>query len=189
MDALLADLIGLLLSPIVSVAHAAEPGMPQLNPKTMATQVFWVLLSFGVLYWVMSRVALPKLGRVLDARAERIDGDIAAAQQARTESDRVQSTYTAVLEKARGDAANTVRSTLEAVNKEVVRREMDAAQKAVAEAKAIEARIAAAQRTAMVNVSVIARDVAGAAVERLTGGGADEASVAAAVSRALEQRR
>jgi glycerol-3-phosphate acyltransferase PlsX len=46
--------------------------MPQLNPKTMATQLFWLAVTFIALYVLMAKVALPKVGAVIDARAERI---------------------------------------------------------------------------------------------------------------------
>lgn len=182
-----------LLSLFVSVAHAADPSaapaMPQLNPKTMVTQLFWLAVTFITLYLLMARVALPKVGAVLDARADRIDADLTVASKSKSEAEQLTTSYTQTLDKARAEASASLRGTIEAVEKEIARREMEAAAKATLEAKAVEARLSAAQRTAMMNVSVIAVDVAAAAVHRLAGIHAGDAEVSQAVNTALEHRR
>ncbi len=186
-----------LLSLFVSTAHAAgaaadhgaAPAMPQLNPKTMATQLFWLAVTFIVLYVLMAKVALPKVGAVIDARANRIDADLSVASNAKSEAEQLTTSYAQTIDKARSEASASLRSTVEAVEKEVARREMEAAAKAAHEAKAVEARLAAAQRAAMMNVSVIAVDVASAAVHRLSGVGVSEAEASQAVNDVLEHRR
>jgi len=182
-----------LLSLFVSVAHAADPSaapaMPQLNPKTMATQLFWLAVTFIALYVLMAKVALPKVGAVIDARADRIDADLTVASNAKSEAEHLTTSYTHTLDKARAEASASLRSTVEAVEKEIARREMEAAAKAAVEAKAVEARLSAAQRAAMMNVSVIAVDVATAAVHRLSGVQVGEADASKAVNEALDHRR
>jgi len=185
-----------LLSLFVSTAHAAgpaadaaAPAMPQLNPKTMATQLFWLAVTFIALYVLMAKVALPKVGAVIDARAERIDADLSVASHAKSEAEQLTTSYSHTLDKARTEASTSLRAAVEAAEKEVARREMEAAAKAASEAKAVEARLSAAQRAAMVNVSVIAVDVATAAVQRLAGVSVTEADASKAVNDALENRR
>jgi F-type H+-transporting ATPase subunit b len=185
-----------LLSLFVSTAHAAgpaadaaAPAMPQLNPKTMATQLFWLAVTFITLYFLMAKVALPKVGAVIDARADRIDADLSVASHARSEAEQLTTSYTSTLDKARTEASTSLRAAVEATEKEVARREMEATAKAALEAKAVEARLSAAQRAAMMKVSVIAVDVASAAVQRLAGVSVTEADASKAVNDALENRR
>jgi F-type H+-transporting ATPase subunit b len=188
-----------LLSLFVSTAHAAgaaadqgaaaAPAMPQLNPKTMATQLFWLAVTFIALYVLMAKVALPKVSAVIDARAERIDADLSVASNSKSEAEQLTTAYSQSLDKARTEASSSLRAAVEATEKEVAKREMEAAALAANEAKAVEARISAAQRAAMMNVSVIAVDVATAAVHRLTGVGVTEADASKAVNDALENRR
>lgn len=163
--------------------------MPQLNPKTMATQLFWLAVTFIALYVLMAKVALPKVGAVIDARAERIDSDLSVASHAKSEAEQLTTAYSHTLDKARSEASASLRAAVEATEKEVARREMEATAKAALEAKAVEARLAAAQRAAMMNVSVIAVDVATAAVQRLSGVAVTEADASKAVNDALENRR
>jgi F-type H+-transporting ATPase subunit b len=185
-----------LLSLFVSTAHAAgpaadaaAPAMPQLNPKTMATQLCWLAVTFITLYFLMAKVALPKVGAVIDARADRIDADLSVASHARSEAEQLTTSYTSTLDKARTEASTSLRAAVEATEKEVARREMEATAKAALEAKAVEARLSAAQRAAMMKVSVIAVDVASAAVQRLAGVSVTEADASKAVNDALENRR
>lgn len=185
-----------LLSLFVSTAHAAgpaadaaAPAMPQLNPKTMATQLFWLAVTFIALYVLMAKVALPKVGAVIDARADRIDADLSVASHAKSEAEQLTTAYSHTLDKARSEASASLRAAVEATEKEVARREMEATAKAALEAKAVEARLAAAQRAAMMNVSVIAVDVASAAAQRLAGVAVTEADASKAVNDALENRR
>ncbi len=163
--------------------------MPQLDPTKMATQLFWLAVTFIALYFVMAKVALPKVGAVIDARAERIDADLSVASHAKSEAEQLTTSYSQTLEKARLTASTSLRAAVEATEKEVARREMEATAKASVEAKAVEARLASAQRAAMMNVSVIAVDVATAAVQRLSGVAVSAGEASNAVNGALENRR
>ena len=96
---------------LTSTAHAAEGGggsLPQLDVATYPSQLFWLLVSFVALYLLLSKVALPRVSEVLESRQERIDNDLAKAQQLRDEAATVQAAYEASLAESRTKAQGVV---------------------------------------------------------------------------------
>ena len=77
--------------------------MPQIAQisATYASQIFWLLITFGLLYFVVGRGMVPKIQATVDAREGRIDGDLAAAEAARAEADRVEAAWRAEMDAAR----------------------------------------------------------------------------------------
>jgi F-type H+-transporting ATPase subunit b len=170
-------------------ALAAEKGhkFPPLQSETYASQLFWLVLIFVALYLLMSRIALPRVGAILDARSSRIEDDIAAAKRLKDSSDEALAAY----EKSLADA----RSRAQTLASEVRARQAAAAE---AERKALDVRlnakiseaeksIAATREAAMANVRSIATEAAGAIVERLTGVAPPPGDVAAAVGNAVKR--
>jgi F-type H+-transporting ATPase subunit b len=159
--------------PVTSIEHIPASqhgrGFPPFDPQTFASQLFWLVLTFVVLYLSMSRVALPRIGSILEERRRRIEGDLAEAQRLKDVSDAAITAYEKALADARGRAqvlANEARQKASAAGE--IRRK-DIAAKLNARIADAEKSIAATRAAAMTNVRDIASDVAGAIVERLTG--------------------
>ena len=169
-----------LLAP--ATASAAEAGLPQLNPATWASQLFWLVVTFVLLYLVLSKVALPKVRVVLDEREGRLRRDLDEAQRLKTETDKAIADYEAALAAARTKAQVTADQTRARVNAE------SAAAKAKVEAelaeklKAAEASIQATQARALGNVDAVATETAAVIVSRLSGSPASESDIKAAVA-------
>jgi F-type H+-transporting ATPase subunit b len=170
-------------------ALAAEKGhkFPPLQFETYASQLFWLVLIFVALYLLMSRIALPRVGAILDARSSRIEDDIAAAKRLKDSSDAAIAAYEKSLADARSRAqtlASEVRAK-QAAAAEAERKALDVRLNAkIAEA---EKSIAATREAAMANVRSIATEAAGAIVERLTGTAPPPGDVAAAVGNAVKR--
>ena len=149
--------------------HAAEAGLPQMNPEWFASQLFWLVLTFGFLLIVMSRLALPRIGGVIETRRARIVGDLESAEQARKSAAAALKGYEASLAGARSRALALADEGRKAVVTEVERVKAAteaAAQKTMAEA---EARIAVTREAASRNVRSVASEAAADIVERLIG--------------------
>jgi F0F1-type ATP synthase, subunit b len=71
-----------------SVKGAESSGMPQLNPEFWVSQIFWLILSFGILYLVLSKVVLPKISDNLETRKSQILENIDTAEKQREESEK-----------------------------------------------------------------------------------------------------
>ncbi len=165
---------------------AHKSGFPPCESNTFASQLVSLAIAFGLLYIIVSRVALPRMKGVLMARQGAIDSDLAEAQKLRDESDAALKAYEAELANARTKAQGIGSDIRDKLNAE-----------AEADRKALEgrlaARLAAAEKTiaetrtaAMGNVRTIAADAAGAIVQRLTGTTADAGAINGAVDAALK---
>jgi F-type H+-transporting ATPase subunit b len=177
--------------PIASVEHIPSSehgrGFPPFDAHTFASQLFWLALAFIALYLLMSRIALPRIGSILEARRQRIEDDLAEAQRFKEASDAAIAAHEKALADARGRAqalANETRAKAAAAA-EARRKEVDTKLNAhIAEA---EKTIAGTRSAAMGNVRSIASEAAGAIVERLTGVAPASEEVAEAVSNVLKR--
>ena len=168
-------------------AHGAEAGgggLPQFKTESWAGQILWLLILFGALYLLLSRVFVPRLRKVKDERESAISGAIESARRARAEADAQSSAAQAELAEARAkaQAASTdakARAAAESMSRQKTQ-EADLAAK-LGEA---EARIAASRDKAMESVKGIAAETAASIVARLTGETPSEADVQTALTAA-----
>jgi F-type H+-transporting ATPase subunit b len=144
-------------------------GFPPFDATTFASQLLWFALTFVVLYVVLSRVAIPQIGSIIDRRRARIDGDLKEAERLKGETDKAITAYETALAEARQNAhaiAEETRASIKADldgKRKVVEDDLG---KKVAEA---EARIQANKNDALGRVGEIAADTAAALVTQLTG--------------------
>ncbi len=166
-------------------ANGSAIGMPQLCADWIPNQIFWLVVTLGVIFFVLSRIALPRIGAVLAERQGTISNDIATAEELKLKAVAAERAYDEALAKARADANKIV-----AEAKADIQKELDAAlAKADAEiavkAAESEKRIAEISAGAMEAVAQVAKDTAGELVLAL-GGNADATAVAEAVSARLK---
>jgi F-type H+-transporting ATPase subunit b len=162
-------------------------GFPPFQKETFASQFVWLVITFVALYLLMSRIALPRIGSILEQRKDRIDGDIAAAGRLKDLSDAAIAAYEASLAEARSRAQTLANETREhgAAEAEAARKALDATLAGrIAEAESV---ITAGKARAMTNVQGIAADAAAAIVERLIGTSPDRPQAAAAVADVLKR--
>jgi len=162
-----------------------DVGFPPFNPDTFAPQLIWLALTFGALYLLMSRIALPRIGEIIEEREDRIRRDLEIAGRLKTETEKALGAYEQALKDARGNASEIARETREKLAHEVdiERKRVDAETNAkVSEA---EARIKETQEKALASVNEIAGDVAGSLVSKLTGGEVSTEEVDAALNATL----
>jgi F-type H+-transporting ATPase subunit b len=162
-------------------------GFPPFDQTTFASQLVWLALTFIALYLLMSRIALPRVGSILEDRRRHIDGNLADAQRLKGESDAAIAAHEKALARARGRAQTLANEAREkaAAAAAARRKEVDTSLHArIAEA---EKTIATTQSAAMSNVRGIASDAAAAIVERLTGMAPPSSDVGDAVTNVLKR--
>jgi F-type H+-transporting ATPase subunit b len=161
-------------------AHSAV--FPPFDASTFGGQLFWLAVVFVVLYVLMSRLVIPRLGGIIEARETTLGRDLDTAARAKQQAEEAGRAYEASLAAARGRAQTLAQETREslAADTDVKRKalEADLAQRIAAS----EATIAERKAQAMGNVRDIAADAATAIVERLTG----QAPAPQAVASALD---
>jgi F-type H+-transporting ATPase subunit b len=164
--------------------------MPQLEQiDTYLSQVFWLLITFCVLYFVLWRVVLPRMAQILQTRQGKIDDDLARAEALKKEAEATLARYETAMGKARSEAQAIVRSAAERAAADAAHRHEELSHKLAAEAEAAERRIAAARQEALANVQVVAAEVAEATVAKLLGDAVPAGQAAGAVAKAMQERR
>jgi F-type H+-transporting ATPase subunit b len=159
---------------------------PPFDSSTFASQLVSLVIAFVALYIIVSRFALPRVGGMIEARQNAIEGDLAEAQKLKDESDAALKAYEADLAAARSRAQAIGNETREKLNAA-----SDAERKALenqlsAKLADAEKTIAATREAAMSNVRGIASDAASAIVQRLTGAVPDRKVVTSAVKASLK---
>jgi F-type H+-transporting ATPase subunit b len=173
-------------------AHTEVPGghkgaFPPFNKETFASQLLWFAVCFIVLYLLMSRIALPRVGAILADRRRHVEDDLKAAQRLKETSDAELAAYEKALADARSRAqaiANETRDKLNAEAEQTRKRLEEELHGKLAEAEKI---IAATKQAALANVRGIAIDTTAAIVERLIGVKPAADAVEAAVDAALKR--
>jgi F-type H+-transporting ATPase subunit b len=162
--------------------------MPQLDVTMWPPQLFWLAVTFIALYYIVSRVIIPKTGGVIERRRLTVENDLAAAQRLKAETDLAVKAYEAALAEARQKA-----NAIAAENRDRLSAEAEAERakldKALAEKIAVaEKAVFAAKTKALADVQAVAADIASEIVNQLTGSKVSSAEAAAAVAKAVGSR-
>jgi len=174
-----------------STGHPAEGGhggFPPFQSENFASQLFWLAITFVLLYVLMAKLALPRVGSIIDARQKRIADDVAEASRLKTESDAAVATYEKALADARSRAQVIANETRERQQAQADERHKTLEKDLNAKLAEAEKTISATKQAAMSNVRTIAEDATRAIVERLIGEAPNESVVAAAVADVLKGR-
>lgn len=170
-----------------AAGHAAEGavGMPQLDVSTFHNQIFWLLVALVVIYFILSRIALPRIGGVLSERKGTITADVAAAEDLKQKAEEAEAAYNQALIDARAEAAKIVAEARAEIQAELDTATAKADAEIAARSAESEKRIAEIRASALDSVSEVAKDTTDALVGAL-GGSADDKTVAAAVAARMK---
>jgi F-type H+-transporting ATPase subunit b len=161
----------------------AHSSFPPFDASTFPSQLVWFAIAFGFLYWFMSKRALPQLGAVIEGRKAQIARDLDDATSAHQRANAAAAAHERTLAEARAKAQSLAQAARDAAAADAQAKRKVLEDELAAKLAAAERQIEATRAQAMANVAEIARDAAGAIVERLAGRSADPAAVAAAVSQ------
>ena len=166
---------------IQSDLFAAEAGMPQLDPKYWASQAFWLILVFTILYFSISKFYLPKIKNNLDDRENRIKDDIEDANKSKELSESKLKEYEKILEGAKKEVIKIQLESKAKLDKEIhekkekiekeIEKELIQAQKEIAELK----------KNSISDIHNISKEIAANIIENISGDKLNESSIKAAV--------
>lgn len=164
-------------------AHASGAGMPQLEFATFPNQIFWLVLTLLAIYFVLSKIALPRISSVIAERQGTLTNDLATAEDLKRQAAEAEDAYNTALANARAEAQAISQQTRDDIQAQL-QVEIDKADAQIAARAAEgEARIAEIEAGAMATAEEVARDVATEIVRALAPGQTVDASaVAAAVT-------
>ncbi len=167
---------------------AAEAGMPQLDPKYWASQAFWLILVFTVLYLSISKFYLPKIKNNLDGREKRIKDDIDDANKSKELSESKLKEYKKILQDAKKEVVKIHLESKNKLNKDIqekkekiekeIEKEINGAQKEIMELK----------KKSVSNIQNISEEIAADIIENISGDKLNESSIKAAVEEISKKK-
>jgi F-type H+-transporting ATPase subunit b len=168
----------------------AAEGMPQLdfaNPLT-TSQVVWGAIIFIILYFLLSRWALPQVSSVLDQRAATLEADLEAAHAMKSKSTEAVTELTATIARARGEAQAAINAAVDRAKQEAAAQAAVLNERLEAQLHEAEQRIAQARSSAMGALRQVATETTSTVIQRLTGTAPDTRAIEGAVGSALAAR-
>jgi F-type H+-transporting ATPase subunit b len=168
--------------PAHTEAPAGHAAFPPFQSENFPSQLVWLAISFVLLYVLMSKIALPRIGAILAERSKLIGDDLAAAERLKEQSNAAHAAYEKSLADARGRAQAIANSTREKQTAEAEASHKQIEAKLHERLMAAEQSITATRTTAMGNVRSIAADTAAAIVERLIGKAPADHEIATALN-------
>lgn len=142
--------------------------MPQLDPSTFIPQLFWLAITFGVLYFLMARLALPKIIDTIEGRNAQIARDISAAEKMRQECQQLEIAHKAILAEAREKATAYLKGERIKIEAQLAEQTKSFASDMQSKLLATEADIAIARAKGMTEAKNLSREIASAVLTRLT---------------------
>lgn len=161
---------------LAQTAVAADPahgessaGLPQLDVSTYPSQIFWLAVTFAVLYMIFSKKTLPEISSTLEGRQEHIKNELEQAEKSNYQAEDVQKSYEKNLEKARHDAAEAMNDVQESMAKKTEEAYKKFLEKSEADIKAKEKELEKIKAGAMDEMNTIAAEVASEAAQKIVG--------------------
>lgn len=174
-----------------NAALAAEQGggggMPQLDPSSFPSQLFWLVVSFLVLFILMWKVALPRVGEVIEQRQQKVSADLERAEKLKEEVEQVTAEYEKLLADARSSAQDEFRRTQDQLKTEHDNRIARHDTELSAMISEAEGRIAEARKEALAELQSVAEEIAAESVAKLTGTKPEAGAVKKAVASAAKE--
>ena len=169
------------ISAIQTDLFAAGAGMPQLDPKYWASQAFWLILIFSILYISIAKFYLPKIKNNLDNRENKIKEDLETANKFNNLSETKLKEYEKIIENAKKEVIKVYLESKNKLDKDIqakkgtmekeIENEIDKAQKEIYELK----------KNSISDIQNISRDIASNIIENISGDKLNESSITAAV--------
>ena len=163
------------------VFAAESGGMPQLNPEFWISQIFWLILTFGILYIVLSKLILPKISANLELRKSQIQDNIEAAEKQRKDSESKLKEYDDIIFKSKLEAKNIFKDSREKVIKDINNKKETLESQINEEIKKAEKEIEVVKKSAPEKINKIAIEASSELVKKLIGAEINNSSISAIV--------
>ena len=160
--------------------------MPQLDPEVFSPQLVWLAITFVILYVVMARVALPRIGEALEGRQDHIAHDLDAAASLKAQAEAALDEYKQTMARARSEAQGVLARAAEQRAAAAAERGNEFEARIAAQLREAEARIAKARQGALDDIGGVAGEIARAATEKLIGAAPDIRAVKHALAAAAK---
>lgn len=154
-------------TPQAGADAAASGGLPQFDFSTWSSQIFWLVVTFGLLYFVLAKFILPRIGEGINERGDRIADDLDAASRMQKEAEQAGVTYERMLADAKAKAHNIAETTRKSVDEDIEKEVESAEAEFASKQAAADDRINSIRSSALAKIDTVAADTVGAIVEKV----------------------
>ena len=173
---------------LIDVFAAESGGMPQLNPEFWVSQIFWLLITFGILYLVLSKLILPKISKNLESRKSQISENIEAAEKHRKNSDSKLKEYDDIILKSKLEANNIFKEAREKVIKDINSKKENLDKQIDEEIKKTEQELEVFKKSSPEKINKIAIETSTELLKKLIGAEVNNSSISAIVDDLSKKR-
>jgi F-type H+-transporting ATPase subunit b len=160
---------------------AAEAGMPQLNPKYWASQAFWLVLIFTLLYLVLANLFIPKIKNNIDNRENKIKDNLDEAQKLKNLAEQKLKEYELSIENAKKNVQKIIFESKNKLNLEIQNKKKEFEKKIEIELESAEKEIENLKKESLRSISTISEEMASKVIEQISGEPMNQSSVKAAI--------
>ena len=171
----------LVLSTINIDLYAAEAGMPQLDPTYWASQAFWLILIFTLLYLALSKMFIPKIKESIDDRENKIKDDLDEAQKLKLIAEEKLKEYEITIENSKKEVQKIIFESKNKLNSEIQNKKREIEKEIELEVKSAEREIEDLKKESLASIVAISEEMASKVIEMVSGEQLNQSSVKAAV--------
>ena len=171
----------LVLSTICTNLFAAEAGMPQLDPKYWASQAFWLVLVFSILYISIAKFYLPKIKKNLDDRESKIKEDLDEANKLKNLSEKKIKEYEIILENSKKEATKILFESKNALHKDIQNKKDSIEREIENEISKAQKEILEMKKNSITSINSISQEIASNIIEKISGDKLNESSTRAVI--------
>ena len=172
---------------VKEVFGAESGGMPQLNPEFWISQIFWLTVTFGILYLILSKIILPKISSNLELRKSQIQENIEVADKQREDSETKLKEYNEIVSKSKIDAKNIFKSAREKALKDINSKKDILEEQIEQEIKKAEEEIQNLKKGAPEKINKIANETSSELLKKLINTEVNNSSISAIVEDLLKK--
>lgn len=162
--------------------------MPQLDFATFPTQLFWLMISFAILYFIILRVVIPRISNVMEERQSRVNGDLERAENFRAEAEIVLNAYEQALTNGRSEAQKLLKKAELKIAEQQADQEVALSERIKKMTTDAEVRVEKVRGKAMADIKGIAIELAQATTTKLFEEDSSEQEVLNVVEKIMEEK-
>ena len=173
--------VGIFITGQINLLVAAEAGMPQLDPTYWASQVFWLILIFTLLYLALSKIFIPKIKESIDDRENKIKDDLDESQELKNLAELKLKEYEVTIEDAKKEVQKIIFESKKKLSIEIQNKKKKFEKEIETEIKSAEQEIRILKKESLGSISTISEEMASKIIEMVSGEPLNQSSVKAAV--------
>ena len=171
----------------VNEVYGSDSGMPQLNPEFWISQIFWLILTFAILYLVIWKIFLPKITYSVENRKSRIVNDLDETQKLKENAEKKLEEYNKIIENSKQEAKKIIEDERKKLDKDIENKKKDFSNQIEKEIVAVEKEIKDLKKNSLLNISKIASETSAELMKKIINTEVNKSNVSAVVDDIIKR--